>query len=88
MSAVTEATTQVARKPHRCTWCWQLIGAGETYTRYRYYGSDADAGTVKAHPECYEAIQDAASEEGGMIEWTPGQERPAALSQRVEGGKA
>lgn len=75
MSAVTEATVQTARVPHRCTWCWQRINVGEQYTRYRYFDC-GDAGTVKAHPECYNAIIGAAQDEGGFIEWTPGQERP------------
>ena len=28
------------------------------------------------HPECYEAMEQAAREEGGWFEWTPGMERP------------
>lgn len=76
MTYCTEAETHKAQKIHRCEWCWQRIETGEQYKRYRYY-SDGDAGTVKAHPECYDAIQEAAREEGGIVEWTPGQERPA-----------
>lgn len=72
----TNPTTQRAAKQHRCTWCWQFIDAGDNYTRYRFF-SYGDASTVKMHPECYGAMQDAAREEGGNIEWTPGQERPA-----------
>ncbi len=44
-------------------------------------GFHGDASTVKMHPECFEAMQDAASEEGGWLEWTPGQERPTKESQ-------
>lgn len=76
MHSMTPTEQHKARKQHRCDWCWQFIVVGETYKRYRYYNG-GDAGTVRMHPECYEAMQDAASEEGGFIEWTPGQERPA-----------
>jgi hypothetical protein len=76
MSHVTEATTQAAKKPYRCSWCWQGIAVGEQYTRYRFFDG-GDAGTVRAHPECYGAIQDLAREEGGWCEWTPGMERPS-----------
>lgn len=72
----TTATEHVARKAHRCSWCWQRIPAGESYSRYRYYNG-GEAGSVKAHPECYAAIMQASSEEGGYVEWTPGMERPA-----------
>lgn len=76
MSHITEAETHVAKKQHRCTWCWQFIQPGETYKRYRYY-SEGEAGTVKLHPECKTAVDDAAYEEGGFVEWTPGEgERP------------
>ena len=71
---MTEVETHKARKAHRCEWCWQRIDDGTEYKRYRYYGGEAS--TVKMHPECYDAMQEAASEEGGYIEWTPGQERP------------
>lgn len=74
----TQVETHTAAKPHRCDWCWQRIDAGTAYNRYRCYGG-GDASTVKMHPECYGAMQEAAREEGGWIEWTPGQERPAAI---------
>ena len=77
----TEAKTHKARIRHRCLWCWQFIEVGETYTRYRWFGDD-EPGTVKAHPECYEAILEAAREDGGVCEWTPGQERPPTIEAR------
>lgn len=55
MSAQTETTSHVARKNHRCTWCWQLVKPGESYKRYRFYDG-GDTGTVKMHPECYGVI--------------------------------
>lgn len=76
MTHTTEPTTQHAKKRHRCEWCWQLIEPGDQYKRYRYYDG-GDAGTVKMHPECFDAMQKEASEEGGYFEWTPGMERPA-----------
>lgn len=75
MSYSTEPTTQRAIKPHRCTWCWQLINPGEQYSRYRYFDG-GDAGTVKLHPECFDAMQVEAKEWGYGFEWTPGMERP------------
>lgn len=76
MSDWTETTTQKARKRHRCTWCWEYVEKGEVYKRYRYFDG-GDAGTVKLHLECHEAMLEAAREEGPGFEWTPGQERPA-----------
>lgn len=75
----TEVETHVAHKKHSCGWCCQIILPGDMYKRYRYYDG-GDAGTVKLHPECYAAMCEAASEEGGYIEWTPGQDRPAPLN--------
>ncbi len=80
MSAMTEPTTQTAKKKHRCTWCWQFIENGELYQRYRFYDG-GDSGTVKMHPECFSASQEMARDEGGFIEWTPGMERPEKTQQ-------
>lgn len=77
MTHCTEAETHKARKLHRCEWCWQRINVGEQYKRYRFYDG-GDAATVKMHPECYDAMQVEAHEEGGYFEWIPGQERPAS----------
>lgn len=85
---MTEVETHKARKAHRCEWCWQRIDEGTGYKRYRYYNS-GEVGTVKMHPECYVAMLEAAREEGGYIEWVPGQERPvtpnAAIHRAAEG---
>lgn len=86
MSAQTEVTEQRAAKPHRCTWCWERIGQGETYKRYRYFDS-GDAGTVKMHPECFDAMREWAREEGGFVEWTPGMERPVRAAAAPPEGK-
>ena len=75
MSHSTEPTSQKAAKQHRCTWCWQFILPGESYTRYRHYDG-GDVGTVKMHPECFDAMQEEAAEWGYGFEWTPGRERP------------
>lgn len=80
----TQPTTHCAIKRHRCGWCWQFIEAGESYTRYRWF-SDGEADTIKMHPECFGAMQEAAREEGGTIEWTPGQERPTRLIRAADG---
>lgn len=78
MGKMSEVETPTAVKQHKCCWCGQMIEAGEQYRRYRYW-CDGDAGTVKLHAECFEAMQDEAAYEGGWIEWTPGSgERPNA----------
>lgn len=84
MYAQTEPETYKAKKRHRCEWCWQFIEPGERYKRYRWFDG-GEASTVKMHDECYGAMQDAAAEEGGYIEWTPGQERPVTANTIVTG---
>lgn len=69
--------TRTARKAHRCIWCWQGIKAGEQYIDERSV-NDGDIQHHRWHPECLEAMRSEAEEEGGFIEWSPGQERPAA----------
>lgn len=69
-------SVKAAKKIHRCDWCWGFVRTGDSYQRYRCY-SYGEASTVRLHPECYEAMIDAADEEGGWIEWTPGRERPS-----------
>jgi len=71
----TDVKTHKARKDHRCEWCSQCIDKGEEYKRYRYY-DEAEAATVKLHPECMDALQAEADYSVGTFEWTPGQERP------------
>jgi hypothetical protein len=73
----TDPVVYTARKAHRCDWCWQHIVPGEVYSRYRIFDS-GEATTMKLHAECYSVMMDEARQEGGFIEWTPGQERPRA----------
>lgn len=75
MTWTSEVTTHLARKRHRCDWCWEFIEIGERYKRYRWAAS-GDVGTCKEHPECHAFMLAVAAEEGGWTEWTPGQERP------------
>lgn len=75
MGTMSETKTLKAAKTHRCTWCWQRIEPGEHYCRYRWW-SGGDAGTEKMHPECHNAMLNAAEEEGGWFEWVPGMEMP------------
>ncbi len=87
MSHSTEPTIQRALKQHRCTWCWQFIDQGEQYKRYRFFDC-GDAGTVKMHLECFDAMQDEARECGGFFEWTPGMERPKKSCEGITNEKA
>jgi len=75
MGHITEVKTHMARKAHRCEWCWQRIDDGTEYKRYRYFDG-GEAATIKMHPECMDAMQEEAAYWGGDFEWTPGQERP------------
>lgn len=68
-------TVRTARKHHRCIWCWQAINAGERYLDERSV-NDGEMQRHKWHPECRAAMLEEAKDEGGVIEWTPGQERP------------
>jgi len=76
MGTCSEVETHTAAKEHRCSWCWQRIESGSKYKRYRWWNG-GDTGTEKMHPECHGAMIEAAREEGGWVEWTPGDgERP------------
>jgi len=68
---VTKTEAHRAAKAHRCQWCSTWIDVGATYQRYRFYNR-LEANTVKMHPECYSAMQEAAQDEGGWLEWSPG----------------
>lgn len=61
-----------SRKKHACSWCPETIQPGESYSRYRYYGSEG-AGTVKLHPECSKAMHEVGSEYGYGEEFYPGE---------------
>lgn len=75
---------RTARKTHRCIWCWQLITVGSRYMDERSV-YDGDMQHHKWHPECRAAMLEEAALEGGVIEWTPGMERPAPPTQQGEG---
>lgn len=71
MSAWTTPVQFTAAKRHVCDWCGERIESGGKYWRWRWF-SCGDAATCKAHPECYSAMIDAADDNGGDIEFTPG----------------
>ncbi len=61
-----------ARKAHQCDWCYDAIEVGEQYRSWRWKSGDY-IGTVKEHPECYEAQSELVhAQGGGEIEFTPG----------------
>lgn len=60
-----------ARKTHHCSWCGELIEAGQSYCRYRWFDC-GDVGTVKMHPECIKALDKVVSQEGGVVYFNPG----------------
>lgn len=66
-----------AKSRHRCTWCGEWIEAGSIYIRERVK-VDGDMSTNKLHPECSDALTEAARAEGGSITYTLyDNERPA-----------
>lgn len=71
MGYATEATTHRARKPKRCSWCYELIVVKEPYRRYRCF-NDGSVTTISMHQECFDDMQEAAQQEGGWYEWIPG----------------
>lgn len=76
-TSTADETIKAARKAHACSWCGERIEVGDTYTRYRFF-QHGDAGTCRMHPECLAAMHEEANNEGGWIEFTPGDnERPA-----------
>lgn len=84
MSQQTQTeTVKAARKTHVCDWCGERIDIGTTYRRYRWF-QHGGAGTCRMHPECHGAMELAADEEGGWIEFCPGDnERPHAQPNTV-----
>lgn len=65
-ASTTPITIRAAAKKHWCSWCGYPIDQGDSYVKWRVF-DQGDAGTVKVHPECHEAIQ-----ESEVEEWTPG----------------
>ena len=80
----TPPTTQVARKPHQCTFCAEAIKVGEKYERWA--SVEDTYFTNKMHLECVEA----AREDGGCggFEYIAySNERPSpALGERQQEG--
>ena len=70
----SETKLTVARKPHICTSCGEIINAGDEYCRWNCH-IDGKWSTEKMHPECFDMhMQDS---EGCSFEYTPYQhERP------------
>lgn len=82
-----------ARKRHVCEWCGEDIEPGQPYDRYRYYEEGEPPGTVKAHPECMECIDNmdaddliyqGASPRGSDCGWCMDCEFCRAAKQRQE----
>jgi hypothetical protein len=65
-------TVKRSRKQRQCSWCAEMIEVGEPYTSYQWRDC-GDHGYVALHPECLAAMQEVASEEGGWVEFMPGE---------------
>ena len=66
-----EVSVARSRRVRQCTWCAEKIEKGESYRAYRFKDC-GDTGHVTLHPECYSAMQRAAEEEDGWIDWSVG----------------
>ena len=63
-------------KARFCTWCGEEIKIGEVYETWLYFDGGSRM-SVYAHEECAEAWDEAAREEGGIVEVGHGDmERP------------
>lgn len=71
---------RAARKPHRCTWCGEVIEVGQPYERWM--SVDDFMQTNKAHPECVIAMNRLAKEEGGTTEFEPGSFKRGSTEDR------
>ena len=67
-----ERSVKASRKIRRCGWCGESIKIGEPYESYRWRDG-SDGGNVYMHPECLEAMRRTSREEGGWLEWSPGE---------------
>ena len=59
-----------SRKERRCDWCAEKIEIGQAYESYRW-ADGSDGGTVRMHPECYEAMGKVCKLEPDLL-WSPG----------------
>lgn len=72
-----ERVVHKARKPHKCTWCGEMIVVGERYERERCV-FEGDPQTNCFHLECAEDLKAAMALEPGCFEYNPwSAERPA-----------
>lgn len=74
----TASQAIVARRPHNCTWCGQLIAKGETHLMWK--SVDDSWMTNRMHPECHAACNDECRYYG-EYEYIPyDNERPSGAS--------
>ena len=59
-----------SRKVRQCSWCAEHIEVGQPYKSYRFR-SDFESGKVTMHPECHDAMLEAAAEDR-WLEWSTG----------------
>lgn len=71
MSFFTQVKTVTAAKPHKCSWCGEVIEKGTKYVTWARLGG-YDAGVVKMHEECYEAHADGDYEDFVLYEGVRG----------------
>lgn len=66
-----EQSVARSRKVRQCHWCAEKVEVGQPYKSYRFRDC-GDIGYVAVHPECYDAMHEMASMEGGWFEWSIG----------------
>lgn len=55
---------KAARSTHTCDWCGTRIEAGEPYLKWTWF-DEGTATTVKAHPDCLDAVNEHCRENSG-----------------------
>lgn len=58
-----------SQKKRICSWCPEDIEIGQPYKSYQFRDG-GDTGYFAFHPECYSAMQEMASKEGGWFQWS------------------
>lgn len=86
-AALWQREERKARKLHYCDWCGQVILIGETYKRWAGL-TDGDFGTLKAHADCWDAMDREEHEAGDWegIDWGSRHLRGKTTSETCEEG--
>lgn len=66
-----ERTVKKSSKPYQCSWCIEQIEQGQPYSFYGWRDGK-ETGVERMHPECFAAMREMESIEGGWFFWIVG----------------